>query len=250
MKNKINIHFTDKCNYSCKYCFICKSSRELSIDEIKTIVDKIPVDYRINLAGGEPLCSKNIQEIIDYIYAKGHEVSLITNGSLLTEEFIKHNEDKLSMIGISIDSLSKSKNIEIGRCCYNKAITNERVIELCQLLKKYNIRSKINICISKFNIDEDFYPFLVSANPDCIKFLRVLNYEEVNKMKYDITDEEWKQTIEKYSKLPNSKFEDNDYMENSYIIIDSAGNLTKDNQHSISNSLLKYSFEECFKKIK
>ncbi len=70
----INLHFIDKCNYQCKHCFVKKEKNELSIDDIKLFVDKIS-DYfsknkikngRINLAGGEPLLSDNINEIIDY----------------------------------------------------------------------------------------------------------------------------------------------------------------------------------------
>jgi len=57
------------------------------------------------LVGGEPLLSKNIQMFIDYLFEINLEVSLITNGYYLDEKFISKNKNKLSMIGISIDSL-------------------------------------------------------------------------------------------------------------------------------------------------
>ena len=72
-KFTINLHFTDVCNYICHHCFVKKQGKELSLEAIKTIIDKITnyseenhLDTRINLAGGEPLVSKNIQAIIDY----------------------------------------------------------------------------------------------------------------------------------------------------------------------------------------
>jgi len=63
------------------------------------------------LVGGEPLLSKNIQMFIDYLFEINLEVSLITNGYYLDEKFISKNKNKLSMIGISIDSLWWNESI-------------------------------------------------------------------------------------------------------------------------------------------
>ena len=77
MYSCINLHFTDFCNYHCKHCFVKKENYELSFDELKTIVDKIKkyfndnnIKGRINLAGGEPLMSRNIDKLIEYISSK------------------------------------------------------------------------------------------------------------------------------------------------------------------------------------
>ena len=39
-------------------------------------------------------------------------------------------------------------------------------------------------------------------------------------------------------------------MANNYLIIDSEGNLSKNNLHATNNSLLKNSFEECLENLK
>ncbi len=64
----INLHFTDFCNFKCKHCFVERQGKELSLENIKIIIDKIVefsndknIKTRINLAGGEPLVSKNLQ---------------------------------------------------------------------------------------------------------------------------------------------------------------------------------------------
>ena len=114
----INFHITNRCNYQCKHCFARFNQRDLSLDEAKRVIDSIEEYFkeaqvknpRINLAGGEPLMYHYIDEIIDYISNKGIKVSMITNGSLLTEErvekegftrtykYIYNNKNELSEI--------------------------------------------------------------------------------------------------------------------------------------------------------
>ena len=251
MKHSINIHFTDKCNYACKYCFVKKQGQELSLDLIKTIIDKIsPEDYRINLAGGEPLCSSKIQEIIDYANQKGFEVSIITNGSLLTKEFIQANRDKLCMIGISVDSLKEEANLKIGRSSFGKVLSQNILIDLCREIKANDIKLKINICVSAYNVNEDFSEFIELVNPDRIKFLQVMTNHNKALSSFSVSSKEWESFVNKYKDVPNAVFEDNDYMKDSYLIVDSCGNLSMDNLHLKSNSLLEKSFEECMKEVR
>ncbi len=252
----INLHFTDYCNYHCHHCFVKKEEKELSFNDIQIIVDKIS-DYskandlktRINLAGGEPLVSKNIQLIIDYISLKGLEVSIITNGFYLTKEFIEQNKEKVSMIGLSVDSLKTKTNIDIGRCTKNnKVITELNLIELCSAIKNNEIKLKINICASALNISEDFSNFLSKVRPDRIKILRVLGQGGKVPEPYLITDEDWERIKQRYSEL-KPEFEDNDYMRDGYIIVDSIGNLSKNNLHVTNNSLLKKDLGDCLQNL-
>lgn len=253
----INLHFTDFCNFSCKHCFISKQNKELSFEKITHIIDKI-CDYyskqnipiRINLAGGEPLLSPNIQKVIDYIYNKGVCVSLITNGSLLTKSFIECNKDKLSMIGISVDSLNDYTNKTIGRCFANHTLSSKALIEKCNLIKDNKIKLKINICISQHNLKENFTNFLKCSKPDRIKFLRVLTTHNCNLNKIALSNDEWEHLILKYSNIDHAVFEDNDFMETSYLIVDSEGNLSNNNRHLKNNSLLNLTMEECLISIK
>src|SRR5574344_1928299 len=93
---KINLHLLEPCNYNCKYCFAHFNSKTiLTIQSWKKIIDNCikndiyPVNY-FNLAGGEPLLYQNIDSIIKYIaLEKNKKVSIITNGFLLNESFIK-----------------------------------------------------------------------------------------------------------------------------------------------------------------
>lgn len=249
-----NLHFTDLCDFSCKHCFVTKQGKELSLKEICCIVDKIAIyayetktKVRINLAGGEPLISKNIQSIIDYIYSKEIEVSIITNGNGLTKQFIEHNKDKLSMIGISIDSLKHDTNCIMERCEKGKTISEEEMVEKCLWIKTNGIKLKINTCITSLNKDENLCEFYKKVNPNRIKILRVLSDKPKDNL-YVITDKEWENVQRKYKDL-GAVFEDNDYMRENYIIIDSSANLTKNNLHYSNNSLLNKDIYECLKSL-
>lgn len=103
----INLHYTDICNYRCRFCHSRFGKTPLELEEWKRIIANIVKDVdvrRFNLAGGEPLAAPFAQELIDHIHGLGIPVSIITNGSLLTPSWIDDNRNKLSMIGISVDA--------------------------------------------------------------------------------------------------------------------------------------------------
>lgn len=252
-KLTINLHFIDSCNFCCKHCFVKKNGKELFISNIKLIADKLTyyskknnIKIRVNLAGGEPLLSRWIQHIIDYLYNKGLEVSLITNGYYLNYPFIFRNRFRLSMIGISVDSLSYATNMIIGRHCKGMTLTKDDLVRRCSYVKDCGIPLKINTCITSLNLNEDINALIDEVKPDRFKVLRA--YCDDNHKEFRITDEEWNDSLKKYPYA--SVTEDNDYMANNYLIIDSEGNLSKNNLHVVDNSLLKYSFEECLENLK
>ena len=230
MKNKtLNLHLTDRCNFRCKHCFINMNNRELSLEDCIKAVDKIYSlnEYnRINLAGGEPLMVEYLQELIDYIVDKGFLCSIITNGSKLTEQFIRNNKGKLHMIGLSIDSMDDAINNKIGR----KTIVN--IEDLCKEIKNNNIVLKINICVTKHNLDYNFEPLLNQLNPDRLKLLQVYPAPHIEKLSdFIISPEEFDSFCKRLIAF-NPQCEDNEHMESAYWIVDSEGYYGKDNFHS------------------
>lgn len=252
MTKTFNLHFTDFCNFYCKHCFVKKNGKELSFEDIKIIGKKLAdykkennINIRVNLAGGEPLLSKNIQSIIDYLCSIGLEVSIITNGYYLTDDFIINNKNKLSMIGISVDSINHDTNIKIGRCCNNETLTKERLVHICKAIKDKGIKLKINTCVTSINKDEDINELLDIVNPNRTKVLRAFCDDELSI--YNISNDDWNIIKAKYN---NVLFEDNDFMKISYLIIDSEGNLSKNNLHITDNSLLNNTVEYCLENLK
>jgi radical S-adenosyl methionine domain-containing protein 2 len=232
----LNFHLTDWCNFHCKHCFVNMQNRELSLCDCKRIIDLIyemNEFTRINLAGGEPMMVHHLQDVIDYVLSKGFKCSLVTNGSYLTEEFIQKNQNKLYMIGISIDSMDDLINKIIGR----KTVKN--IESICENIKKVGINLKINICISKNNINYDFKPIIELLKPDRLKILQVLpTYHSKNVDSILISKEEFYEICNKLKEF-KPICEDNDFMRDAYWIVDSEGYFGKDNLHTAKNTKIK-----------
>ena len=256
IKKIFNLHFTDKCNFHCNFCYVKKENKELALADIKIIVDKISnyfqknavTDGRINIAGGEPTTCEYLQEIIDYIVNHNIKASLITNGSLLTEKFVCANKNKLTMIGISIDSIKAETNRMLGRYCGNDVFDNKRLVNICNCIKENGITLKINVVVSKINQNEDIRQLLHEVNPDRFKILQMLPTNQLAE-KNTISDSEFELYLKKYSdfKYVSEKITN---IRNAYVIIDSQGYLTTENQHNdLRFNVLKDDLFEIIDKI-
>lgn len=118
-KLAVNYHLTRNCNMKCKYCFAtfeesCKSF--LTLHEKKIIIEKTSKYFdKMTFVGGEPLLDKDLKELIIYSKNLGMTTMLVSNGSLITENFLIDMKDYLDWVSLSIDSLVYENNIKIGR---------------------------------------------------------------------------------------------------------------------------------------
>lgn len=248
--NVINFHFVDFCNFACRYCFVKKINRMSSFHNIKLIVDNL-ADYfdsihapgRINLVGGEIFMCSYLQPIIDYINSKCIEVSIVTNGLLLTDEFLLNNVNKIKCIGISVDSLEYDTNIKIGRCCGKKVLTKDELINKCKIIKKLGYKLKINHCISKYNVNEDITKLLEKVDVDRFKIFQMSIVEGINDCckNKQVTINEFRDASRKYLKY-NPIIEEESEMKSSYLMIDSSGDFYIDRSDAAIGNVLEESF--------
>lgn len=142
---------TYKCNFNCKSCsakLLMKNSgnkKELTPEQIKNIWNqaiKLGVIH-VNLTGGEPLLLsiKVLCQIIKNFQPNKFLVSLVTNGSLASEQKIKKlKEAGLDTLQLSIDSSYPDIHNYI-----RKSKTNyQQIIDCLKWAKK----NKLNVCIS------------------------------------------------------------------------------------------------------
>jgi len=110
----IRFSVTSQCNYDCIYCdnegFIPKTT-ELSVDEITRlckILAEILNVTRIKFTGGEPLCRKEIIQIIKNINDLNiyKDISMTTNGYLLYEKAEALYNAGLKRINVSLGTLN------------------------------------------------------------------------------------------------------------------------------------------------
>ncbi|HTP95302.1 MAG TPA: GTP 3',8-cyclase MoaA [Burkholderiales bacterium] len=114
----LRISITDRCNFRCVYCmpkevfgkdYQFLDRRELlSFEEIARlarIFSALGVE-KIRLTGGEPLVRRNVERLVQMLAGiPGLDLTLTTNGSLLTQKARALKDAGLQRITVSLDSL-------------------------------------------------------------------------------------------------------------------------------------------------
>ncbi|PSW18885.1 radical SAM protein [Photobacterium swingsii] len=239
----INFHMTERCNYNCHYCY-AKWEKPNEIHKQEGTVNQLltnlsnyflnpnPVQselgydsVRLNFAGGEPLLLKNkFIDAIDCAISLGFDISIITNGHLLTESFIKEQAHRMSMIGISYDSANQACQQQIGRNTRSgSVITPRQLSNISHLIRKHAPKTelKINTVVNQFNINEDLSSLISEVKPDKWKLLQVLGiYDEIP----EISDSDFTNFVTRHQSLNSvMSIEDNASMRGSYLMIDPSG---------------------------
>lgn len=120
----LRISVTDRCNFRCTYCMpkevfdsnyqYLPHSHLLSFEEI-TRITKLFINngvQKIRITGGEPLLRKNIERLIEQLSklrtleGKELDLTLTTNGSLLSRKAKSLKDAGLKRITVSLDGLS------------------------------------------------------------------------------------------------------------------------------------------------
>lgn len=161
---------TSKCNLKCHHCYNQErywedASRypELSRRDIETIIDKLTLlnFTRLHLLGGEPLMAKNLQYIVTYAKKNNLDVTMVTNGTLLTKKlYIDLFNWGVQAINISIDGTTSIENDAIRGegsfdtvkknlediFCYRKNVSYDMCpIQLSFTLTKCNLNQPIGL---------------------------------------------------------------------------------------------------------
>ena len=113
----IRISVTKECNLDCFYCHLegesSETSTEMTPEEIQRIVN-IAASFgirKVKLTGGEPLLREDILEIVKRIKDTPgvEEVSMTTNGLLLSGYGERLKEAGLARVNVSLDTLEPEK---------------------------------------------------------------------------------------------------------------------------------------------
>lgn len=107
---------TGKCNLRCRMCYINFSvttkSKEMSLEDFKTMVNKIPTLKKITLIGGELFLRKDIFDMLEFLVSKDIKAGIATNATLLNPAMIEKLEkykEHVSVV-VSIDGPEKIHN--------------------------------------------------------------------------------------------------------------------------------------------
>lgn len=248
----INYHITEACNYDCQFCYAKwgkpneihakQGLSELLLDKLAAYFIKNKnndamksINYktvRINFAGGEPMIlGKRFNDILVHAKNLGFKLSIITNGSYLTDEFITQYSGIFDMLGISYDSQSDNDNIIIGRVDRKgQVLSKDRLVHVVTKLRSVNpaIKIKINTVVNTVNYQDDFTALIKDIDPIKWKVFQVLPVLNNN---LQITNENFEHFIALNQSNRNiMSIENNHTMTNSYLMINPQGRFYQNQQ--------------------
>lgn len=252
---KVNWHYTDRCNFSCRYCFI-RPLEKFEIQDVK-LLNKLAEHFdEINFVGGEPTLVDNFNELIQYAKTLFKKVTMVTNGLIIANESKELDLNGFSQIGVSIDFFTKEENIKIGRCRGDESLDINDYQKIKNKLSKKNIEFKINLMISKLNYKKDFNKELELLRPHRLKVLGVMAVNDDPEMiKLAVTSEEFNIFIKNHPNLKN--FTDELVIErpgemiNAYYMVTGDGHFFTNNNFKINKvgSVFKDPMEQIIEKL-
>jgi cyclic pyranopterin phosphate synthase len=121
----VRISVTDRCNFRCQYCMPADGLPWLDRDALLTyeeitrlvgLLSEMGV-HDVRLTGGEPLVRKELWRLVERLAAieDVHDLSLTTNGYLLTRQVDDLVRAGLKRINVSLDALAPDRFFQLTR---------------------------------------------------------------------------------------------------------------------------------------
>lgn len=176
----MRISITDRCNLRCRYCMpsgveLVPMSDILSYEEIEEVCRAAAGlgIKKIKVTGGEPLVRRGCASFIGRLKKIPgiEEVTLTTNGVLLSQQIYALKENGLDAVNVSLDTLS--------RCSYEQITGKDEllnVLEGIQSVLDAGIRIKINSVLQKGKNDAEWRHLieLAKSEPIDVRFIEMM----------------------------------------------------------------------------
>ncbi len=263
----VNYHLWKPCNMGCGYCFATFEetptplrARSLYRDDSIELTRLLcgAGFLKINFAGGEPTLCPWISDSIRM--AKSHRLttSIVTNGSRVTAKWLDDLDGCLDILALSVDSVDSATQRSIGRVVADDPMSADDYLSVCSEVRKRGIRLKVNTVVSRFNKDEDFRPFIISAGPERWKIFQALPVQYQNDARIDeftITVDDFERYVQRNSSVREIGVkvvpESNDLMTGSYIMVDPLGRFydNVNGRHTYSHPILQVGVEDALSNV-
>lgn len=155
---------TNKCNFGCSYCYAAAGRDNSTIDlpRLKNAIDfffdskphgfKRPLTISF-MGGGEPLMAFDlVKSAVEYAHRRSKlndlklNIRIITNGSLVDEDFIAFCQEKNVEVSVSFDVIEEVQNLQRGD--YN--VVTQNLTEMCEA----GLSVQINTTITNLNVSQ------------------------------------------------------------------------------------------------
>lgn len=180
-------HLTERCNLRCSHCYQEGSQTgEVSLAEAKKIVDiahdtikswsdayEIKFSPSFNVTGGEPFLSSFLPDILDYLYTKGFDTFLLTNGTMIDGEKTRMlSEVPVQGVQVSLEGPEAVHDRIRGKGSFRKAMHGVE-----QLLNA-GLTVNLNVTLSSINCDylKELVVLATSMGVERLGFSRLVPY--------------------------------------------------------------------------
>jgi SynChlorMet cassette radical SAM/SPASM protein ScmF len=159
--NTYYIYLTGGCNLACRHCWIAPTYQangdtggHLDYDLFALAIDEgLPLGLSsVKLTGGEPLLHPDFIRMVDLLREKGIQLTLETNGTLLTRSLVQSLKDNstLSSISVSLDG-AKSETHDSFRGVKGSF---EKAVQGIRYLVEAGIYPQVIMSLFTGNVDE------------------------------------------------------------------------------------------------
>ncbi|KAJ4045797.1 hypothetical protein NW761_007815 [Fusarium oxysporum] len=151
----VNYFTSRKCNYTCGFCFHTDtSSYVLPVDKAKHSLRLLKEAgmRKLNITGGEPvLYPRILTELFQFVKEElGLEsISIVSNGSKITEKLMRESCQWLGILPISCDSFNPETNKKIGRGDDGGNLI--RLFRIGHWCRDYGTKFKLNTVVNIHN---------------------------------------------------------------------------------------------------
>jgi MoaA/NifB/PqqE/SkfB family radical SAM enzyme len=153
---------TNRCNSKCQTCvrtfLTLEPPKDLTLAELKGIVDQIPVLERVVLHGvGEPLLNRELFEMVAYVKARGATVLFNSDAISLTPKRAQQLlESRLDEFRVSMDGATRETYEKIrGVDQFDRVVGNvSHLLDVQRRLERRTPRVSLWFTATKANLDE------------------------------------------------------------------------------------------------
>lgn len=182
----VQIEVTHQCNLDCPVCYQktkLGSDGEMTLEEIKRLIDQLPHWCVLSLTGGEPFVRNDFTEILEYGLGK-RKCTVLTNGSLVSDLHIDTMvRNRLLLLAVSLDGVGETHD-RIRKCTglSDKVVKTIRAVQerkkedrsqfplidvKCVILKE-NVGEFHDLLMLADSLSADFITFSLPRRMDCL----------------------------------------------------------------------------------
>lgn len=230
----VNYFISRECNYNCKFCFHTETNKnKFKYEQARYGLRLLKASgtQKINFAGGEPFLNPVLLGDLCRVASEelGMAVSIISNGSMITEKWMNTYAKYVDVLGVSVDSFDSNTNAAIGRGGDANNQHAARVLKVREMCAIHGVLFKMNTVVCSLNWQEDMNSQVEKLDPYRWKAFQVLILEGENSGRpgdlrdassLKVSKSQFDAFYDRHSSQKALIPENNDTMQNSYLLLD------------------------------